>query len=109
MSSAVSEAESELEKDTELLEKREETVAGNRSGHFTIEGIDEGFKGEKVAEKQLKQKFEEEWSRREEEWRRREEDWRRREEELIERMATDVVRFRDRGIHSASQEEEGQL
>ncbi|KAJ8362410.1 hypothetical protein AAFF_G00375770 [Aldrovandia affinis] len=30
MSSAVSEAESELEKDTELLEKREETVARNR-------------------------------------------------------------------------------
>ncbi|KAJ8355103.1 hypothetical protein AAFF_G00098040 [Aldrovandia affinis] len=87
-SSAVSEAESELEKDTELLEKREETVARNRSGHFTIEGSDEGFKewfkGEKVDEKQLKQKFEEEWSRREEEWR-------RREEELIERMAMVVV------------------
>ncbi|KAJ8366878.1 hypothetical protein AAFF_G00338460, partial [Aldrovandia affinis] len=88
MSSAVSEAESELEKDTELLEKREETVAKNRSGHFTIEGSDEGFKewfkGEKVDEKQLKQKFEEEWSRREEEWR-------RREEELIERMAKVAV------------------
>ncbi|KAJ8347484.1 hypothetical protein AAFF_G00193210, partial [Aldrovandia affinis] len=80
-SSAVSEAESELEKDTELLEKIEETVARNRSGHFTIEGSDEGFKewfkGEKVDEKQLKQKFEEEWSR--------------REEELMERMATVVV------------------
>ncbi|KAJ8361801.1 hypothetical protein AAFF_G00420390, partial [Aldrovandia affinis] len=79
MSSAVSEAESELEKVTELLEKREETVARNRSGHFTIEGSDEGFKewfkGEKVDEKQLKQKFEEEWNRREEEWRRREEEW----------------------------------
>ncbi|KAJ8362498.1 hypothetical protein AAFF_G00371980, partial [Aldrovandia affinis] len=88
MSSAVSEAESELEKVTELLEKREETVARNRSGHFTIEESDEGFKqwfkGEKVDEKQLKQKFEEEWSRREEEWR-------RREEELIERMVTVVV------------------
>ncbi|KAJ8357931.1 hypothetical protein AAFF_G00054380, partial [Aldrovandia affinis] len=92
MSSAVSEEESELKKDTELLEKREETVARNRSGHFTIEGSDEGFKewfkGEKVDEKQLKQKFEEEWSRREEEWRRREEEWSRREEE---RMATVVV------------------
>ncbi|KAJ8366880.1 hypothetical protein AAFF_G00338480 [Aldrovandia affinis] len=73
---------------TELLEKIEETVARNRSGHFTIEESDEGFKewfkGEKVDEKQLKQKFEEEWSRREEEWR-------RREEELIERMAKVAV------------------
>ncbi|KAJ8373267.1 hypothetical protein AAFF_G00266780, partial [Aldrovandia affinis] len=81
MSYVVSEAECELEKDTELLEKREETVARNRSGHFTIEGSDEGFKewfkGEKVDEKQLKQKFEEEW--------------RRREEELIERMGMVVV------------------
>ncbi|KAJ8373257.1 hypothetical protein AAFF_G00267040 [Aldrovandia affinis] len=95
MSSAVSEAESELEKVTELLEKREETVARNRSGHFTIEGSDEGFKqwfkGEKVDEKQLKQKFEEEWSRREEEWSRREEGWSRREEELIQRMGMVVV------------------
>ncbi|KAJ8362564.1 hypothetical protein AAFF_G00368000, partial [Aldrovandia affinis] len=82
-SSVVSEAESELEKDsdTELLEKREETVARNRSGHFTIEGSDEGFKQwfkrKKVDEKQLKQRFEEEWSR--------------REEELIERMAMVVL------------------
>ncbi|KAJ8355301.1 hypothetical protein AAFF_G00072770, partial [Aldrovandia affinis] len=87
---------------TELLEKIEETVARNKSGHFTIEESDEGFKewfkGEKVDEKQLKQKFEEEWSRREEEWRRREEEWRRREEEwrrreeeLIERMAMVMV------------------
>ncbi|KAJ8366410.1 hypothetical protein AAFF_G00355640, partial [Aldrovandia affinis] len=94
MSSAVSEAESELEKDTELLEKIEETVARNRSGHFTIEGSDEGFKewfkGEKVDEKQLKQKFEEEWSRREEEWR-------RREEELIERMGTVMINSETEG------------
>ncbi|KAJ8362342.1 hypothetical protein AAFF_G00379650, partial [Aldrovandia affinis] len=66
---------------TELLEKIEEMVARNRSGHFTIEASDEGFKqwlkGETVDEKQLKQKLEEEWSR--------------REEELIERMATVVV------------------
>ncbi|KAJ8377543.1 hypothetical protein AAFF_G00256390 [Aldrovandia affinis] len=66
---------------TELLEKIEETVTRNKSGHFTIEESDEGFKewfkGEKVDEKQLKQKFEEEWSR--------------REEELMERMATVVV------------------
>ncbi|KAJ8358041.1 hypothetical protein AAFF_G00041010 [Aldrovandia affinis] len=54
----------------------EEMVARNRSGHFTKEESDEGFKGEKVDEKQLKQKLEEEWSR--------------REEELIERMATVV-------------------
>ncbi|KAJ8362034.1 hypothetical protein AAFF_G00401700 [Aldrovandia affinis] len=84
---------------TELLEKIEEMVARNRGGHFTIEESDEGFKqwfkGEKVDEKQLKQKLEEEWSR--------------REEELIERMATVVDRFRDRGIHTASQEEEEQL
>ncbi|KAJ8355104.1 hypothetical protein AAFF_G00098050, partial [Aldrovandia affinis] len=45
---------------TELLEKIEETVARNKSGHFIIE---ERFKGEKVDEKQLKQKFEEEWRR----------------------------------------------
>ncbi|KAJ8366875.1 hypothetical protein AAFF_G00338570 [Aldrovandia affinis] len=51
----------------------EEMVARNRSGHFTKEESDEGFKGEKVDEKQLKQKLEEEWSR--------------REEELIEMMA----------------------
>ncbi|KAJ8373117.1 hypothetical protein AAFF_G00271220 [Aldrovandia affinis] len=73
---------------TELLEKIEETVARNKSGHFTIEESDEGFKEwfkrEKVDEKQLKQKFEEEW-------RRREEAWRRREEELIERMGTVVI------------------
>ncbi|KAJ8362409.1 hypothetical protein AAFF_G00375820 [Aldrovandia affinis] len=66
---------------TELLEKIEEMVARNRSGHFTIEESDEGFKqwfkGEKVDEKQLKQKLEEEWSR--------------REEELIERVAMVVV------------------
>ncbi|KAJ8386397.1 hypothetical protein AAFF_G00171020, partial [Aldrovandia affinis] len=36
---------------TELLEKIEETVARNRSGHFTIEGSDEGFKGEKVGKR----------------------------------------------------------
>ncbi|KAJ8361905.1 hypothetical protein AAFF_G00412450, partial [Aldrovandia affinis] len=110
-SSVVSEAKCKLEEDndTELLEKREETVARNRSGHFTIEGSDEEFKqwfkGEKVDEKQLKQKFEEEWRRREEEWRRREEEWSRREEEWrrreeewsrvkeepIERMATVVL------------------
>ncbi|KAJ8361863.1 hypothetical protein AAFF_G00416080, partial [Aldrovandia affinis] len=64
MSSAVSEAESELEKDTELLEKREETVARNKSGPFWFK---QWFKQKKVDEKQLKQKFEEEWSRREQE------------------------------------------
>ncbi|KAJ8358486.1 hypothetical protein AAFF_G00435840 [Aldrovandia affinis] len=89
-SSVVSEAKCKLEKDsdTQLLEKREETVARNRSGHFTIEGSDEGFKqwfkGEKVDEKQLKQKFEEEW-------RRREEEWKRVKEEPIERMGTVVL------------------
>ncbi|KAJ8361744.1 hypothetical protein AAFF_G00427990, partial [Aldrovandia affinis] len=74
MSSAVSEAESELEKDTKLLEKREETVARNKSGPFWFK---QWFKRKKVDEKQLKQKFEEEWSR--------------REEELMKRMATVVV------------------
>ncbi|KAJ8373266.1 hypothetical protein AAFF_G00266770, partial [Aldrovandia affinis] len=65
---------------TELLEKIEETVARNKSGHFieeSDEGVKEWFKGEKVDEKQLKQKFEEEW--------------RRREEELTERMGMVVV------------------
>ncbi|KAJ8358512.1 hypothetical protein AAFF_G00433670 [Aldrovandia affinis] len=56
-------------------------VARNRSGHFTIEksekGVKQWFKLKMVDEKQLKQKLEEEWSR--------------REEELIERMATVVV------------------
>ncbi|KAJ8366490.1 hypothetical protein AAFF_G00353430, partial [Aldrovandia affinis] len=74
MSSAVSEAESELEKDTELLEKREETVARNKSGPFWFK---QWFKRKKVDEKQLKQKFEEEWSR--------------REQELMKRMGTVVV------------------
>ncbi|KAJ8366493.1 hypothetical protein AAFF_G00353460, partial [Aldrovandia affinis] len=60
--------------DTELLEKREETVARNKRGPFWFK---QWFKRKKVDEKQLKQKFEEEW--------------RRREEELMERMATVVV------------------
>ncbi|KAJ8366399.1 hypothetical protein AAFF_G00355870, partial [Aldrovandia affinis] len=86
-SSVASEAKSELEKDTGLLEKREETVARNRSGHFTIEGSDEEFKewfkGEKVDEKELKQKFEEEWSR--------------REEELMERVGTVLLNSETEG------------
>ncbi|KAJ8358305.1 hypothetical protein AAFF_G00015840, partial [Aldrovandia affinis] len=70
----------ELEKDTELLEKREETVAWNKSGHFLFK---QWFKLKKVEEKQLKQKFEEEW--------------RRREEELMKRMATVVVHSETEG------------
>ncbi|XP_036408653.1 GTPase IMAP family member 8-like [Megalops cyprinoides] len=84
---------------TELLEKIEEMVTRNRGGYFNPEQKDEGlnqwFEGGKVDEKKLKQKLEEEWSR--------------REEELIERVSKLVVEPETEGYTLPSRKGRGRM